>query len=180
MLTVSVDPPPTHLAVSLLWFFVFLIPDNKHIYVLWNGFYTKKGNFLDDHLQEASPSGWSFARGWSLQMIICKRPNCSRFICKGKIDNIEIILTVTFKTLFLAKLHKHDGRQAPSQYQSSEITRDDADLALSLDFWQLWSSMKDVVFHHSLILFLIQSYSDQVCTCFTHRTEEERSRQSKI
>ena len=28
----------------------------------------------DDHLQEASPSRWSFARGRSLQMIICKRP----------------------------------------------------------------------------------------------------------
>ena len=28
----------------------------------------------DDHLQEAGPSGWSFARGWPLQMIICKRP----------------------------------------------------------------------------------------------------------
>ena len=28
----------------------------------------------DGHLQEAGPSGWVFARGWSLRMIICKRP----------------------------------------------------------------------------------------------------------
>ena len=28
----------------------------------------------DDHLQKASPSGWSFARGQSLRMIICNRP----------------------------------------------------------------------------------------------------------
>ena len=28
----------------------------------------------DDHLQEASPSGWSFARGRPIRMIICKRP----------------------------------------------------------------------------------------------------------
>ena len=29
---------------------------------------------LDDHLQEASPSGWSFARGRPHWVIICKRP----------------------------------------------------------------------------------------------------------
>ena len=29
---------------------------------------------LDDHLQEAGPSGWSFARVRPLQMTICKRP----------------------------------------------------------------------------------------------------------
>ena len=28
----------------------------------------------DDHLQEAGPSGWLFAKGWSLQIIVCKRP----------------------------------------------------------------------------------------------------------
>ena len=28
----------------------------------------------DDHLQEASWSGWSYARGRSIMMIICKRP----------------------------------------------------------------------------------------------------------
>ena len=26
-----------------------------------------------DHLQKASPTWWSFARGWSIRMIICKR-----------------------------------------------------------------------------------------------------------
>ena len=29
---------------------------------------------MDDHLQEDGPSGWLFARGWSIRMIICKRP----------------------------------------------------------------------------------------------------------
>ena len=28
----------------------------------------------DDHLQEIVPSWWSFAKSWSIQMIICKRP----------------------------------------------------------------------------------------------------------
>ena len=28
-----------------------------NIYVFWNEFYTRKGNFLDDHLQEAGPLG---------------------------------------------------------------------------------------------------------------------------
>ena len=32
----------------------------------------KKPVPLDDHLQEAGPSRWSFARGWFLWMIICK------------------------------------------------------------------------------------------------------------
>ena len=45
-------------------------PDNEYLYSETD-FTQDKGNFLDDHLQEASPSGWSFARGWSLQMIIC-------------------------------------------------------------------------------------------------------------
>ena len=30
--------------------------------------------YTDDHFQEAGPSGWSFAKGWSIMMIICKRP----------------------------------------------------------------------------------------------------------
>ena len=47
-LTVSIDPPP--LTVS----FSCCCPPN-------------------DHLQESGPSGWSFARGWSLRIIICKR-----------------------------------------------------------------------------------------------------------
>ena len=34
----------------------------------------KRPVHLDDHLQEACPSGWSFARGRRIQMIICKRP----------------------------------------------------------------------------------------------------------
>ena len=34
-------------------------------------FYTRKGNFLDNHLQEAGPSIISFARGRSLRVIIC-------------------------------------------------------------------------------------------------------------
>ena len=29
----------------------------------------------DDHLQEAGPSGWLFARGRPIRMIICKKPN---------------------------------------------------------------------------------------------------------
>ena len=36
--------------------------------------YFKRPVHPDDHLQMAGPSGWSFARGWSLQIIICKRP----------------------------------------------------------------------------------------------------------
>ena len=35
---------------------------------------TRVTGVLDDHLQATSPSGWSFARGRSLRMIICKRP----------------------------------------------------------------------------------------------------------
>ena len=35
---------------------------------LW---FREKCNFLDDHLQEASSSGLSFLRGWSLRIIIC-------------------------------------------------------------------------------------------------------------
>ena len=35
---------------------------------------TRVTGVRDDHLQEASPSGWSFARGRSLGMNICKRP----------------------------------------------------------------------------------------------------------
>ena len=31
-------------------------------------------NNPDDHLQGAGQFGWSFARGWSIRMIICKRP----------------------------------------------------------------------------------------------------------
>ena len=33
----------------------------------------KRSFHLDDHLQKADPSRWSFARGWFIQMIICKR-----------------------------------------------------------------------------------------------------------
>ena len=44
---------------------------------LWPYLYSKR-NVLglihpDDILQEASSSAWSFARGWSIRMIICKR-----------------------------------------------------------------------------------------------------------
>ena len=71
------------------------------LYVLWNAFYTRQSQFscnfwnphfscpssccccpLDDHLQEAGPSGWSsleaghsrwwFTRSLSLRMVICK------------------------------------------------------------------------------------------------------------
>ena len=32
-----------------------------------------EGRNADDHLQKAGPSGWSFAKGWPIRMIICKR-----------------------------------------------------------------------------------------------------------
>ena len=38
-------------------------------YMFWNGFYTRKSNFLDNHLQEAGPSRWSFTtmkRAWKI------------------------------------------------------------------------------------------------------------------
>ena len=38
-------------------------------YMFWNGFYTRKSNFLDNHLQEAGPSRWSFTtmkRAWKM------------------------------------------------------------------------------------------------------------------
>merc|ERR1711952_295171 len=34
----------------------------------------------DDYLQEAGPSGWSFARGRSIRMIFCKRPVNSDYV----------------------------------------------------------------------------------------------------
>ena len=35
---------------------------------------TRVPGVTDDYLQEATPSGWSFSRGRSLQMIIYKKP----------------------------------------------------------------------------------------------------------
>ena len=40
----------------------------------WRMIICKRPILLNDHLQEAGPSRWSFAIGQSLQMIICKRP----------------------------------------------------------------------------------------------------------
>ena len=40
----------------------------------------------NDHLQKASPSGWSFAKGWSIWVIICKRPSIRTIICKRPVD----------------------------------------------------------------------------------------------
>ena len=40
----------------------------------WQMIICKRPDPPDDHLQEASPSGWWFARGRPLWMIICKRP----------------------------------------------------------------------------------------------------------
>ena len=51
----------------------------------WRGgriFICKRPVSLDDHLQEGRPSGWSFARGRFLQIIIC--------ICKRRIFRIII------------------------------------------------------------------------------------------
>ena len=78
----SPTPPYGQLIVNLFWCSFDL---TLWLYVFWNGFYTWKRQFssscwnpqfhsLDDHLQEACPSGWSFARVWPLKMIICKRP----------------------------------------------------------------------------------------------------------
>ena len=41
--------------------------------MFWNGFYTRKSNFLDNHLQEAGPSGSLFARGRPLILTTTKR-----------------------------------------------------------------------------------------------------------
>ena len=54
-------PPPTH-PVFCDFFAVFLTPDNEHL-CSETDFTQDKGNFLDDHLLEAGPSGWS--------MVIC-------------------------------------------------------------------------------------------------------------
>ena len=72
---VSVDPPNPNpqLTVSFSWFFLGCGLDPRQWkYVFWNGFYTRKRQFihlLDDYLQEASLSGWSFAttnRAWKM------------------------------------------------------------------------------------------------------------------
>ena len=65
-------PPHTHLTVSFSWFFwvVYFWPQIMNICVLKQILH-KKGNFLDDYLQEAGPSGLSFTRSRSLLMIIC-------------------------------------------------------------------------------------------------------------
>ena len=65
-------PPHTHLTVSFSWFFwvVYFWPQIINICVLKHILH-KKGNFLDDYLQGAGPSGLSFTRGRSLPMIIC-------------------------------------------------------------------------------------------------------------
>ena len=39
--------------------------------MFWNGFYKRKKAIFIQLLQEACPSGWSFARGRPLRMIIC-------------------------------------------------------------------------------------------------------------
>ena len=38
----------------------------------WRMIICKRPVPMDDRLQEAGPSGWSFARGWSLRIIICE------------------------------------------------------------------------------------------------------------
>ena len=58
-------PPHTHLTVSISWFFlgcVFLTPDNEHMCSETD--FTQKRQF----------SGWLFARGRPLWIIIYKRP----------------------------------------------------------------------------------------------------------
>ena len=52
------------------FFIVFSTADNERMCYKTN-FTQGKGKFLDDHFKEAGPSGLSFARGWSLQVIIC-------------------------------------------------------------------------------------------------------------
>ena len=50
------------LKTVVIFLVVFLTPDNEYM-CSETDLTQEKGNFLDDHLQEANPSGWSFARG---------------------------------------------------------------------------------------------------------------------
>ena len=56
-LTVSVDPPssPRYGQLFMIFFVVFLTPDNEHVCSEMD-FTKEKDNFLDDHLQDAGPS----------------------------------------------------------------------------------------------------------------------------
>ena len=53
------------------WYFIHVKGKTK---IDGDEFYAKKLVPFVDHLQEAGPSRWSFGKGQSLRMIICKRP----------------------------------------------------------------------------------------------------------
>ena len=70
----GVDPAPHPPPYAFLDFFISVSPYVMIICVLKRILHKKEATFIqqqDDHLQEVAPSGWSFARGRSLRMVIC-------------------------------------------------------------------------------------------------------------
>ena len=68
---------------NLQWWHVSGTRQSKHLLF---EFWSFARGHPDDHLQEAGPSRWSFARGQSIQMIICNWPVHPDDHCCWKID----------------------------------------------------------------------------------------------
>ena len=82
--------------------------------LIWIPIICKRPVPLDDHLQKAGPSGWSFARGRPIWMIICNRPvppddhlqeasPSAWSIVKGR--SLQIIITTTTTTTKTKSCH---------------------------------------------------------------------------
>jgi len=69
--SITIETRPSKQCKSLIWFLIFVL----FWYIRWRKAKTATKTVPpNDHLQKAGTSGWSFANGQPLQMIICKRP----------------------------------------------------------------------------------------------------------
>jgi len=68
---ITIETRPIKQCKSLIWILIFVL----FWYIRWRKAKTATKTIPpDDHLQKAGASGWSFANGQPLRMIICKRP----------------------------------------------------------------------------------------------------------
>ena len=73
--------------VGTCWYLSYWVYINRYWLVLGcSGYLSSKGTHPDDHMQKASQSRWSFAKGQPIQMIICKRRPIWMINCKRPVD----------------------------------------------------------------------------------------------